>query len=321
MIEWFMRILLASLLSASSLTAAIESTQTDGHLRIEIDGELFTEYRTDRTVPCLYPVISPSGAGLTRRFPLEDAAPGEQKDHPHHVSLWFTHGLVNGVDFWAQHLKRKGRIVHKSFGKTSSRSSEVDGKRTDTLTFSVDLSWNEGDTVHLFETRTYTITSRDKTRTIDIDSTLRNPDGEVVFGDTKEGSAAVRVAPTLRAKGKVAKGVIHNSEGDRGKDAWGKRAQWVAYAGPDGTGEPAVVAMFDHPENLRHPTWWHARDYGLLAANPFGRHDFEGKKDAHLGDYLLKQGDSLRFRYRVLLHHGDMESASIPNEWQEFKKS
>lgn len=309
---------LAALISATPLEATISFKQTDDRLRVEIDGELFTEYRTDQAVPYLYPVISPSGAGLSRQFPLEKAAPGEQTDHPHHTSIWFTHGLVNGVDFWARHLKQKGRILHKGFGEITSQSSTVDGVPTDTLTFSVDLSWSEGETVHLLETRSYTITARGKTRTIDMDSTLKSPGGEVLFGDTKEGSAAIRLTPTLRAKGKVAKGSILNSEGDRGKEAWGKRAKWVAYSGPDGSGEPAVVAMFDHPENLRHPTWWHARDYGLLAANPFGRHDFENKKDAHLGDYLMKPDDSLRFRYRVLLHHGDLESASVAKEWEEY---
>lgn len=308
----------ALLLSFAQLDAQITLTESDERLRVEIDGKLFTEYRSDRKVPCLYPIISPSGVGLTRNFPLAESAPGEEKDHPHHVSVWFTHGLVNGVDFWAQHLEKKGWIVHKSFGPRSTHSATVDGVTTHTATFTVDLSWEDGHTIHLDEKRTYTITARGETRLIDTVSVLDSPAGDAVFGDTKEGTAAVRVAPTFRTKGKVAKGSIINSNGDRDSDAWGKRAKWVAYSGPDSSGKPAVIAMFDHPSNLRHPTWWHARDYGLLAANPFGRHDFENNNDKHLGDHTLKKGDSLTFRYRILIHAGDIASANLSSEWQAY---
>ena len=309
------------LLAASSqLGAQITLTESNERLQVEIDGKLFTEYRSDRKVPCLYPIMSPSGTGLTRNYPFDDSVAGEEHDHPHHVSVWFTHGLVNGVDFWAQHLERKGHIVHKSFGPRSTSSTSMDGVTTHTATFSVNLSWEEGATVHLTEKRTYTITARGNTRLVDTESVLTGVNGDVLFGDTKEGTAGVRVAPTLRTKGKVAKGSLINSNGEKNDDAWGKRAAWVAYSGPDGSGKPAVIAMFDHPSNLRHPTWWHARDYGLLAANPFGRHDFEGKKDKHLGDLTLKKGDSLSFRYRILFHQGDMTSADIPTEWQAYSK-
>ena len=306
------------LAAASPLTAQIVLTESDDRLRIDVDGELFTEYRSDRKVPCLYPIMSSSGAGLTRNYPFDDSVAGEEHDHPHHVSLWFTHGLVNGVDFWAQHLKRKGQIVHKSFGPHSTSSNSKDGTTTHTAKFSVNLSWEEGDTVHLTETRTYTITARGNTRLVDMKSVLTGVDGDVLFGDTKEGTAGVRVAPTLRTKGAVAKGSIINSNGERNNDAWGKRANWVAYSGPDSAEKPAVIAMFDHPSNLRHPTWWHARDYGLLAANPFGQHDFEGKKDKHLGDHTLKKGESLTFRYLTLFHQGDLESAKIDEEWSAY---
>jgi hypothetical protein len=76
----------------------------------------------------------------------------------------------------------------------------------------------------------------------------------------------------------------------------------------------------DHPSNLRHPTWWHARDYGLLAANPFGIHDFEAKKDKTLGNHVLKKGESLTFRYLVVLHHGSVENAKLADHWTTFSK-
>ena len=53
-----------------------------------------------------------------------------------------------------------------------------------------------------------------------------------------------------------------------------------------------------HPANFR-PSWFHARDYGLLLANPFGRKAF-GKGDA--SKVVVKRGGTLRLRYGVLLH-------------------
>ena len=101
------------LFAALPLGAQITLQQKEDRLRIEIDGALFTEYRSDKRVPCLYPLVSPSGGNLTRNYPFLEGGEGEQSDHPHHVSMWSTHGLVNGVDFGPQHLKRKGTIVHK----------------------------------------------------------------------------------------------------------------------------------------------------------------------------------------------------------------
>jgi len=315
------RIVAFLLLAMVTLRAEIVLEKGEVGLRVLIDGALFTAYRTDQKVPCLYPLMSSSGGGLTRNYPLTEAGPGEASDHPHHVSMWFTHGLVNGVDFWAQHLKRKGKIVHKSFGETSTSAQTRDGITTQTATFSVNLSWEEGETVHLTETRRYTIMVQGSTRTIDVESVLTAPNADAVFGDTKEGTAALRLTPTMRLKGKVAKGSILNSNGEKDGAVWGKRAAWVAYSGPDSSGAAAVVAMFDHPSNLRHPTWWHARDYGLLAANPFGRHDFEGKKDKHLGDHVLAKGKTLTLRYRVLLHQGDLASASLEQSWKGFSQN
>jgi hypothetical protein len=316
-----MRLILCSLLLATApLGAQITLKQEDDRLRVEIAGKLFTEYRTDKNVPCLYPLISPSGGGLTRNYPLTEATAGEQSDHPHHVSMWMTHGLVNDVDFWAQHLARKGTIVHKSFGPVTTTATST-GRPTESASFLVNLSWEEGDTVHLKEARTYTIQSSGNTRTIDVTSVLTAPNADAVFGDTKEGMFALRLTPTMRLKGKVAKGSILNSNGDKDGACWGKRAAWVAYSGPDDSGKPAVVAVFDHPSNLRHPTWWHARDYGLVAANPFGIHDFERKKDKTLGNHTLKKGESLTFRYRVLLHEGTSDSADLEQAMKSFSKT
>ncbi len=130
---------------------------------------------------------------------------------------------------------------------------------------------------------------------------------------------AIRLAETMRLKGKVGKGHIVNSEGVKDGETWGKRARWVDYYGPV-EGQTMGVAIFDHPQNPRYPTWWHVRDYGLFAANPFGLHDFE-KKPAGAGDLQVKSGDKVTFRYRICLHRGDDREANIAAKYAEYLAS
>ena len=102
-----------------------------------------------------------------------------------------------------------------------------------------------------------------------------------------------------------------NSEGKVGEDEiWGKRANWVDYSG-EVDGESLGIAIFDNPANIKHPTYWHARDYGLFAVNPFGEHDFyhDPKRD---GSVTIALGESLTLRYRVVIHHGDAAEARLP---------
>lgn len=285
-----------------------ESPETK-EIRVELDGQPFTSFRTDARVPYLHPLRSASGAVLTRHWPMEDGFEGEEKDHPHHRSFWMSHGNVNGHDFWAWQFGKDPKIELKKVGPVTPNG------------FTVELAWTAGGLTHLTETRSYTFREIDaKTTMIDFSSKLIAADGDAVFGDTKEGFFATRVDRTLRQKGPTAKGSILDSEGRKDGDAWGKRSEWVAFSGPDEKGEPAVIAVLDHPSNLRHPTWWHARDYGLLAANPFGIHDFEGKKDKTIGQHVLKKGDALVFRYGVILHHGELHSAKLAERWSEFAR-
>lgn len=272
---------------------------------VALDGKPYTAFRTDSRVPYCYPLMSVSGANLARHWPMEKGFK-EDEDHPHHRSFWMSHGNVNGHDFWAWQFGDDPKI-------------ELKKVVTHEDSFTVNLAWIAGGKSHLTEERTYAFKKIDaETTMIDVTSKLTAADGDAVFGDTKEGMFAIRVDRTLRHKGPTAKGHIADSEGREDGDTWGKRSNWVAFTGPDEKGEPAVIAMFDHPSNLRHPTWWHARDYGLLAANPFGIHDFEGKADKHLGDHVLKKGETLTFRYAVVLHHGTLESAKLADQWKRF---
>ena len=290
-------------------SAPISLEKDDVVVTVKVGGKLFTKYvyaDEKRAKPILYPVIGPSGVPMTRCYPIEEGGPGEAKDHPHHASLWYTHGEVNGISFW--HVaKDTGEIIHEKFLKLEgneivSRNKWVDSKGK----------------VVCHDERTHAFYGEGEDRAIDVTVKIIADAGDVVFGDTKEGSMGIRSNPALRLRGSVAKGKAVNSEGVEGKAVWGKRAAWVSYWAPF---EKGVIgfSIFDHPSNPRHPTWWHARDYGLVAANPFGIHNFE-RKPKGTGDMKVKNGESITFRYRFLFHIGDAEVAKIADRHAMWAK-
>ncbi|MCW5556630.1 MAG: PmoA family protein, partial [Verrucomicrobiae bacterium] len=157
-------------------------------------------------------------------------------------------------------------------------------------------------------------------RIVDFEITVFASEGDLVLGDTKEGTMAIRLAETMRVsqpQGRAGEGHIVNSEGVRDGATWGKRAAWCDYYGPV-QGKTVGVAIFDHPSNPRYPTWWHVRDYGLYAANPFGVHDFE-KQEKGAGNLRIPAGGSATFRYRFVFHPGDTATAGVAAQFEQWK--
>ena len=247
---------------------------------------------------------------------MKEGVDNEAHDHPHHKSLWYTHDAVNGVQFWMEYPGKSG----KQPGKIIQQSLAI-GDNSITTT----NHWTSPNgKVVCRDQRIVTFGANDVGRFIDFDITLQAKGGEVTFGDTKEGTMGIRTHPLLRLKtderrgNHTAKGQAVNSEGVSGVEIWGKRAKWVDYWAPI-NGHTVGIGIFDHPDNPRHPTWWHARYYGLVAANPFGIHDFE-KKEAGTGDMNIPDGQAVRFRYRFLFHSGDVKSANIVKQYESFSK-
>jgi len=286
----------------------VKITEQEKTLRVEINGELFTEYCfKDVPRPYFYPVIGPTGVPIIRHWPMKEGK-DEEKDHVHHRSLWFTHGDINGQDFWGEGEK-SGKIVHDKFLKVAS------GPDAGIIQSQNKYVARDGKVI-CTDTRTHRFHNRPDGQIMDFEITIHASEGKVVIGDTKEGSMAIRLAPTMQLKGKVGKGHILNSEGQRDGQTWGKRAQWCDYYGPV-ENQIVGVAIFDHPQNPKHPTWWHVRDYGLFAANPFGVHDFEGKPKG-TGDITIPAGESLTFKYRFYFHKGDTNQAKVAEHYREY---
>jgi hypothetical protein len=304
-------IFLAFVLFCSLLTAGeLSLRQTEKGYDIIIDGKPFAGYVTDSSgTPIVWPIFGPTGKKMTRDFPMIERDDNtEAKDHLHHRSLWFTHGDVNGSDFWA--LKQK--IVHRKFADAKS-----DGQ---TAILGTENEWVEqNDQVLCSDVRTLRFGETDGMRYIDFAVTVTAIQDNVVFGDTKEGTLGLRVPGTMEGDAKKRNpdwgGKIVNAEGLTDGDAWAKRPAWVDYIGPV-EGETMGIAILNHPSSFRYPTYWHVRTYGLFAANPFGVHDFE-KKEEKVGELVLKNGESFTLRYRLLFHR---ENADIAKAFENYTK-
>ncbi|MBN1973448.1 MAG: PmoA family protein [Sedimentisphaerales bacterium] len=298
-------------LSVSNNPAGVKITENENKVTVEINGKLFTEYcYKDAKRPYFYPLIGPTGVSVTRNWPMKEGE-NEEKDHPHHRSLWYTHGSINGNDFWTDGDKN-GNIVHDKFIKIES------GREVGIIQSQNKYVAADGKLI-CTDTRTHKFYNIPDAKMIDFEITFHASEGEVVLGDTKEGSMALRLAPTLRLEGAVAQGHIINSEGIKDKSTWGKRAAWCDYYGLL-KGEVVGVSIFDNPQNPKHPTWWHVREYGLFAANPFGVSDFE-KKPKGTGNIKIHEGESLTFKYRIYIHKGDHEQGKVAEHYKEYAET
>jgi Methane oxygenase PmoA len=319
---------LQAILMALPAVAQVKITPGPEKIAIEIDGKPFGDFYIagkDLTKPYLWPLRAPSGTYVTRMWPME-AVPEEQKmfadkviknDHQHQRGMWFAHENVNKLDFWNNEASyttpNRGKIVLKSVGEIKS------GKDRGSIAATFEWSAINGDATPLLtESRVMTFYSDKDRRMFDVDITLTALQ-PVTFGDAKDGVFGIRMRPVLIEE-KGGTGHITNADGLAGeKQLWGKPSDWCDYSG-EVDGEKVGIAILDNPENPHHPVRWHARAYGLFAANPFGLAAFTGDK-SQSGAVSLQQGQSLRYRYRVIIHEGDARSAGIAGLWDKYTHS
>jgi hypothetical protein len=261
---------------------------------------------------------------------MEKGKTGETTDHVHQKSAWFCHGDVipeglelkqhikgvEGVDFWSE-SKGHGRIVCKGYRDLRGGLDVKGGGKEVVLT--TPNEWQTADGVKILdETRTIHVYVLNGARLIVLDIDLHASVCPITFGDTKEGALGVRVNDQItEAKGN---GRITNAEGETGeKECWGRVSAWCDYSGTI-DGKKAGIAIFADPKNP-HPTCWHVRGYGLMAANPFGRakSGFPAMKDKT--DLVrLAKGEHLKLRYGLLLHAGDAKEGRVAEQYERFVK-
>jgi hypothetical protein len=299
------------LLSVAANADGVRLDERADSIDVTVDGQAFTTYRfgSSEVRPYFYPLLGPGGTAMTRNFPMVSGIPNESTDHPHHRSLYVAFGEVNGVDVWAEPPHpNTGRIVHAGWDQIGAGVALGELRER--------LTWTDGVGTPLLEERRRMVAHATKgVRLLDLDIVLKPTRVAVLFGDTKEGGPlAIRMASAIEgARG----GLIQNAYGGRREaETWGKRSPWVDYSGTIGN-QTLGVAMMDHPSSFRHPTWWHVRDYGLFAANPFGTSAFTGDPTRR-GDVILAPGEQLMFRYRVCLHVGDADAANLRERYHDY---
>lgn len=305
---------------------------------VVIDGKPFTSYIWPENLakPVLYPLHAADGTVVTRGFPLEPRS-GERVDHPHHVGLWFNYGNVNDFDFWNNSYAIKKEDAHK-MGNILQRKIVSTQSGNDKGELTVETDWISGTRKLLLKEHTQFIFSGDKTsRTIDRITTLQAQDETVVFHDDKEGMLGMRAARALEMPSTTAEvftdasgnpttvakldnaGVNGNyltSEGKKGDEAWSTRGKWCMLSGKVGD-NPVTIAIFDNPKNPNFPTYWHARGYGLFAANPLGRSIFTSGKEPPL-NFTIEPHGSATFRYRIVIFSELASPQTAEAEYQKF---
>ncbi|MDE3162011.1 MAG: PmoA family protein [Acidobacteriota bacterium] len=333
----------AMMLGAQAYAAAgggvkVAADEASRRVDITIDGEPFTSYiwPTSLKKPVLYPLVDDEGVTVTRGFPLQPR-PGERVDHPHHAGLWFNYGNVNGFDFWnnSDAIKEENRSKMGTILETKIVSTKSGPTRGELVVESV---WVTGQGQRILDESTrYVFLKRAHERVIDQVITLKALD-RAVFNDDKEGLLGMRVAKWLESpteKGGVfmdasgrptkvasadtsdATGVYLTSEGVKGDAVWGTRGKWCTLTGHTGD-HTATIAIFDHPKNPGYPTYWHARGYGLFAANPLGRSIFDASQPPF--NYTLDKGQTAVFRYRVALISHGVAAEEMDKEAEAFAK-
>jgi hypothetical protein len=306
-------LILMLLIGAVGLTGSVGGQARKGvtfraesdRIEVLIDGKPAARYHfgAEWLKPFLHEVRASTGTVVTRGYPLTRVA-GESRDHFWHHGIWYGHGDINGVDFWREFTgdpkedaKFKlpiGRFVIKG------RPQLKGGMKSGSLTAEFDLLTHEKKAIGTIR-QAFSFRREGTATLIDAEITIRADRGIALrMGDTEEGSLGLRFDDAFRQDRGA---VITNSSGLKGtENVWGQRAEWVDYT-TSINGERVGLTILDHPGNPKHPTYWHARGYGLCGVNPFGEHDFHNdpKRD---GSLTIKAGDDLRFRYRVAIHNG-----------------
>lgn len=304
---------------------SIKNNPAQKQVDVFYNNQLLTSYcyYDSSRKPMLFPVNTVDGITVTRGYPFKTVA-GERTDHPHHTGIWLNYESVNGLDFWNNSTAiaparrdHYGTILHQKIVASKAKDKAA--------SLSTTASWVRPDAkVLVTEQSIFNFSVNGNDFIIDRSTTLTATDTVVVFKDVKDGMFAIRVARELELpskeksnfvddKGNITtvppsnaadvSGMYYSSNGKTGDSVWSSKGEWVMLSGKK-DGKQITIGMFDHPANLGYPAYWHARGYGLFGVNPLGRKIFSNGKEEL--NFSLKPGDSVTFRYRVVVHSGSM---------------
>lgn len=318
----------------------IVKSKSENKIDISIGGKPFTSflYPDSLEKPVLYPVHAANGTVVTRGFPL-NPQPGDPNDHPHHIGIWLNFENLNGLDFWNNSYAIAANRKHLYGWIKTDCIIKTSGGNTGILSYHSNWA-NQQNKILAQETTSFEFSGTANQRIIDRITTIK-ADTTLLFTDAKDGLLGIRLAHALQIptnkdqkftddKGNVtivkggtdtiANGNYISSTGKTGDDVWSTRAVWCKVFGKIKTDSVSVV-IIDHPGNTNYPTFWHARGYGLFAANPLGEKIFTNGQS--FKNLQLKKGEAVSFRYRIIIDEGKqtIPAAAINKLANEFAKT
>ena len=275
----------------------VTAVKVCSRIDVSINGNLFTQYifSEDEKYPFFFPVNGPSGFSVTSM---------RNSLYPHHSSLFFGCDRVNGGNYWQEGLDR---------GRIRTLRAEILKTGKDSVVIENECIWSRpGAMSPIKDVRTITITAPSKELyQIDFDITL-DMLMDVKIEKTNHSFFSGRMAPDLSvAQG----GTMVNAEGNRGETGdngtFGKKSSWMDCYGTR-NGKTEGMAILQHPSNPWYPAPWFTRDYGFFSPTPM-----YWPADETAGT-VLRKGESLHLRYRVLVHGGDTKTAGIAEQFGRF---
>ncbi|MCX6227489.1 MAG: PmoA family protein [Bacteroidia bacterium] len=288
------------LLTGFAAQSQVTAVKVGNRIDVSINGNLFTQYifSEDEKYPFFFPVNGPSGFSVTSM---------RNSLYPHHSSLFFGCDRVNGGNYWQEGLDR---------GQIKSLRAEILKTGKDTVVLTNECIWSRpGAESPVRDVRNITITAPSKDLCqIDFDIRL-DMLMDVKIEKTNHSFFSARMAPDLSvAQG----GAMVNAEGNQGETGdngtFGKKSPWMDCYGTR-NGKTEGMAILQHPSNPWYPSPWFTRDYGFFSPTPM-----YWPSDETAGT-VLKKGDTLKLRYRVLVHSGDTKAAGIAGEFERYEKS
>ena len=252
--------------------------------------------------PYFKSIHAPGGTQVTRHHPPREGV--DRTDHGDmHPGLWLAFGDISGADFW----RNKGRVEHVKFVKHPWARQKRGG-------FTVHNRYRAGEKIVCEEVCKYTFLIRPSGTLILWDSTFRSETAAFTFGDQEEMGLGVRLATPIMVKNRTGGRILDNEGRKNEKGIWGKQALWCDYGGWVGESFAGMMVMPD-PSNFR-PCWWHTRDYGFMAANPFGRAAFDAGPTSQV---QVSRNEPFHLSYGILVHAGANEEAvDLPAAYQDY---
>jgi hypothetical protein len=293
--KFFIVLLLLANFTLLLRAAKITAVKVGSKINVTIDGKYFTSYifSGDEKYPFFYPVNGPLSGGSVTSM--------RNGEYPHHSSLFFGCDQVNGGNFWQEGLER-GRII--------SVNAEIMKEGADTVVISDECIWSRpGAASPVKDSRKYIVTAPSASiRQIDVEITMEML-MDVHIRKTNHSLFSVRMAADLSVKNG---GFMVNAEGESGEKAtFGKNSPWMDYFGKRGDIVEGI-AILQHPSNPWYPSPWFTRDYGFFSPTPM-YWPVNGEET------IMKKGEALLLRYRVLVHAGNTEDAGVAGFFHRYK--